>query len=142
MANVQGFSVQNKTPIASHGHGGNEKVERFQVTLPITANADTIQFGFLPDYAVITGAEVITTATWSGDIGITGDGDGLFDGITLAANVPQRTALSTLMGKNCGLGPVAVTGLSTGAGTAGTMNLIVRYVVEEPGVGYPFVAAV
>lgn len=142
MANVQGFAVQNDTPISSHGHGGNEKVMRFQVTLPITANADTIEFGYLPDYAVVTGAEVISTGTFAGDIGITGDGDGLFDGITLAANVPQRTALSTLMGKNVGLGPVAVIGTATGAGTAGTMNLIVRYVVEEPGVGHPFVAAV
>lgn len=142
MANIQGFSVAQKTPIASHGEGNDEKVMRFQVTLPITANADTIEFGYLPDYAVVTGAEVIHTAVFVGDIGITGDGDGLFDGITLAANVPQRTALSTIMGKNVGMGPVAVTGLCTGAGTAGTMNLIVRYVVEEPGVAYPFVAAV
>lgn len=142
MANIQSFQVQNETPIASHGMGGNEKVMRFQVTLPVTAADDTIEFGFLPDYAVVTGAEVITTATFTGDIGITGDGDGLFDGITLAANVPQRTALSTLMGKNVGLGPVAVIGTATGAGTAGTMNLFVRYVVEEPGEAYPYVAAV
>ena len=142
MANIQGFPITNKTPIASHGEGNDEKVMRFQVTLPITANADTIEFGYLPDYAVVTGAEVIHTAVFVGDIGITGDGDGLFDGITTVANVPQRTALSTIMGKNVGMGPVAVTGLATGDGTAGTMNLIVRYVVEEPGVAYPFIAAV
>lgn len=142
MANVQGFSVQQDTPIPSHGYGSNEKVARFQVTMPATAASDTVEFGFLPDYAVITGAEVITTATFVGDIGITGDGDGLFAGITLAANVPQRTALCTLMGKNCGEGPVAVIGTATGIGTAGTLNLFVRYIVEEPGVAYPFVAAV
>lgn len=143
MANIQSFQVANDTPIASHGDGGTEKVARFQVTMPITANADTIEFGFLPDYAVITGAEIISTGTAVLDVGITGDGDGLFDGITLAANVPQRTALSTLMGKNVGMGPVAVTGLCNGAGTAGTLNLIVRYIVEDyPGVAYPYVAAV
>lgn len=142
MANVQGDAIRFNYPIASHGHGGDEKVARFQVTMPVTANTDTIQFGYLPDYAVITGAEIITTATAVLDVGVTGDGDGIFDGITLAANVPQRTALSTLMGKNLGLGPVAVTGLCNGAGTAGTLNLIVRYIVEEPGVAHSFVAAV
>lgn len=142
MANIQGFAITNKTPIASHGEGNDEKVMRFQVTLPVTANADTIEFGYLPDYAVITGAEIICTATAALDVGVTGDGDGIFDGITLAANVPQRTALSTVMGKNLGMGPVAVTGLCTGAGTAGVLNLILRFVVEEPGVAYPFVAAV
>lgn len=142
MANIQSFQVQNDTPIASHGHGGNEKVMRFQVTLPATAASDTIEFGYLPDYAVVTGAEIVTTGTAALDVGITGDGDGLFDGVTLAADVPQRTALSTLIGKNVGQGPVAVIGTATGVGTAGTLNLIVRYVVEEPGEAYPFVAAV
>lgn len=142
MANIQSFAISNKTPIASHGEGNDEKVMRFQVTVPITANADTIEFGYLPDYAVITGAEIIATSVVVLDVGVTGDGDGIFDGITLAANVPQRTALSTVMGKNLGMGPVAVTGLCNGAGTAGTLNLILRFVVEEPGVAYPFVAAV
>lgn len=142
MANVQGDAVLYDYPIASHGHGGNEKVARFQVAMPITANADTIEFGFLPDYAVITGAEIVTTATAVLDVGVTGDEDGIFDGITLAANVPQRTALSTVMGKNLGMGPVAVTGLCNGAGTAGTLNLIIRYIVEEPGVAHSYVAAV
>lgn len=140
MANVQSFQIQNKTPIASHGMGGDEKVMRFQVAMPVTAAADTIEFGYLPDYAVITGAEIVSTATAALDVGTAIDPDGIFDGITLAANVPQRTVLSTLMGKNLGLGPVKVTGVATGAGTAGTLNLFVRYVVEDAGVAYPFVA--
>lgn len=142
MANVQSFHIQNKTPIASHGHGGNEKVMRFQVTMPVTAAADTIEFGYLPDYAVITGAEIISTGAALLDVGVTGDGDGIFDGITLVANVPQRTLLSTVMGQNLGMGPIAVTGVCNGDGVASTLNLIIRYVVEEPGVAYPFVAAV
>ena len=142
MANVQSYQIANDTPIASHGMGGDEKVMRFQVAMPVTANADTIEFGYLPDYAVITGAEIISTGTAALDVGVTGDGDGIFDGITLAANVPQRTALSTLMGKNLGLGPTKVIGTANGAGTAGTLSLMVRYVVEDAGVAYPYVAAV
>lgn len=142
MANVQSFQVQNDTPVASHGMGSDVKVARFQVTMPITANLDTIEFGRLPDYAVPIGARIMSTGTASVDVGITGDGDGFFDGITLAANVPQQTALSTLLGKNVGLGGVAVTGLCNGAGTAGTLNLFIEYVVEDAGVAYPFVAAV
>lgn len=142
MANVQSFQVQNDTPVASHGLGSGVTAARFQVTLPITANLDTIEFGFLPAYAVPIEAIVTHTAVLVADIGITGDGDGFFDGITTVANVPQRTALSTLLGKNVGAEPVAVTGLVNGAGTAGTMNLIIMYVVEDAGVAYPFVAAV
>ena len=142
MANVESFQVQNETPVASHGMGSDVKVARFQVAMPITANADTIEFGYLPQYAVPVDATLLSTGTFTGDVGITGDGDGLFDGVTLTANVPLRTALSTLLGKNVGANPVAVTGLATGAGTAGTMNLIVHYVVEDAGVAYPYVAAV
>lgn len=142
MANVQSFQVQNDTPIASHGMGSDVKVARFQVTLPITADDDTIEFGFLPQYAVPVEVILHHTAVFVGDIGITGDGDGFFDGVTTVANVPLRSALSTLIGKNVGDAPVAVTGEATGAGTAGTLNLIVFYVVEDQGVAYPYVAAV
>jgi hypothetical protein len=143
VANVQSFQVQNDTPVASHGMGSDVKCARFQVTMPITANLDTIEFGYLPQYAVPV--EVIahcTAAHANIDIGITGDGDGFFDGVALVANVPLRSALSTLIGKNVGASPVAVTGLSNGAGAAGTLNLVIFYVVEDAGVAYPYVAAV
>lgn len=142
MANIQSFQVAQDTPTSSHGMGSDVKCARFQVTLPVTAANDTIQFGRLPQYAVPIDATLITTATFVGDVGITGDGDGLFDGVTLAANVPLRTALSTLIGKNVGANPVDVIGTATGAGTAGTLNLIVHYTIEDSGVAYPFVAAV
>lgn len=142
MANAQSYQVQNETPIASHGLGDAVHCARFQVTLPITAAADTIEFGFLPAYAVPVEAILKHTAVFVGDIGITGDGDGFFDGVTTVANVPLRTALSTLMGKNVGDAPVAVTGVSTDAGTAGTMHLMVFYKLEDFGVAYPYVAAV
>jgi hypothetical protein len=141
MANIQSFQVQNDTPVSSHGMGSDVKVARFQVTLPITANLDTIEFGRLPDYAVPIEAMLHTTGVLVADVGITGDGDGFFDGVTTVANVPLRSALSTLIGKNVGLGGAAVTGLCNGAGTAGTCNLIIHYVVEDAGVAYPFVDA-
>ena len=142
MANIQSFQVQNDTPISSHGMGSDVKVARFQVNMPVTASSDTIEFGRLPDYAVPIEAIMVTTATATLDVGITGDGDGLFDGVALTANVPARTALSTLIGKNVGLGGADVVGTATAAGTAGTLNLIVYYVVEDQGVAYPYVAAV
>lgn len=144
MANVQSFQVANDTPVASHGMGSDVKVARFQVTLPVTAASDTIEFGFLPDYAVPVEAMAhCTSAINSIDIGITGDADGFFDGAALTANVPLRTALSTLIGKNTGLGHTAVVGTVGGTGgAAGTLNLVIHYVVEDAGVAYPFVAAV
>ena len=66
------------------------------MTLPVTANADTVEFGYLPDYAVITGAEIISSSAALLDVGITGDGDGIFDGITLVANVPRSMTPSSI----------------------------------------------
>lgn len=143
MANVQSFQVAQKTPLASHGDGGDTKVAHFVVTMPITANLDTVEFGRLPDYAVPVSAVALCTAAHANiDIGITGDGDGFFDGVALVANVPLRTALTTLLGKNVGLGGAAVTGLSNGAGAAGTLHLFIEYIIEDAGVAYKYIAAV
>ena len=143
MANVNSFQVTNDTPVASHGMGGDVKCAHFVVTVPITANLDTIAFGRLPDYAVPISATALCTAAHANiDIGITGDGDGFFDGVALVANVPLRTALTTLLGKNVGLGGVAVTGLSNGAGAAGTLHLFIEYIVEDAGVAYSMIPAV
>src|SRR5688572_8549950 len=109
MANVNSFQVTNDTPIASHGLGSNVLCAHFVVTMPITANLDTVAFGYLPPYAVPIEARAIQNAAHANiDIGITGDGDGFFDGVALVANVPLRSALSTLLGKNVGAAPVAV----------------------------------
>ena len=142
MANIQSFSIINETPIASHGMGADIKVARFQVTLPVTATNDTIEFGYLPQYAVPISAILHSGAgTFVGDVGVPTDPDGLFDGVTTVAQTSLRNTLSTLVGKNVGAVPVKVTGIATGAGTAGILNLIVEYVVEDAGVAYPFVAA-
>ena len=142
MANVQSFQIQNETPNASHGMGGDVKVARFQVTLPATAAADTIEFGYLPRYAVPVEAILHSGAgTFVGDVGVPTDPDGLFDGVTTVANTMLRATLATSIGKNVGSEAVKVTGTATGAGTAGILNLIVFYIVEDAGVAYPFVAA-
>lgn len=142
MANVRSFQSTQDTPVPSHGLGSGVTCAHFVVTMPITANLDTITFGYLPANAVVSAARVISSGTALLDIGITGDGDGIFDGITLVANVPQSTALSTIMGKNVGASPVAVTGLCNGAGTAGELHLFVDFLVEDPGVAYKYTAAV
>lgn len=142
MATIQSFQVIEDTPIASHGMGSDIKVARFQVTLPVTASADIIEFGYLPQYAVPIEAILHSGAgTFVGDVGVPTDPDGLFDGVTTVANTMLRATLATSIGKNVGDVPVMVTGTATGAGTAGTLNLIVMYVVEDRGVAYPFVAA-
>lgn len=143
MANVESFQVQNDTPIPSHGLGSAVYCAHFVVTMPITANLDTVEFGFLPAYAVPVGVLAIQNAAHANiDIGITGDGDGFFDGVALVANVPLRSALSTLIGKNVGPAPVAVTGLSNGVGAAGELHLFIDFVVEDYGVAYKLTAAV
>ncbi len=142
MANVQSFQIQQNTPIASHGMGSDVKVARFQVNLPITATNDTIEFGYLPQYAVPINAILHSGAgTFVGDVGVPTDTDGLFDGVTTVANTMLRATLATSIGKNVGPTPVKVTGIATGAGTSGILNLIIEYVVEDQGVAYPFVAA-
>lgn len=137
MANIQSYSIANDVPVASHGMGSDLKVARYQVTLPITATNDTIEFGYLPQYAVIVDATLHSGAgTFVGDIGIPADADGIFDGVTTVANTVLRASLATLIGKNVGATPVKVSGIATGAGTAGVLNLFVKYVVEDFGVAY------
>lgn len=138
MANIQSFQIAQDTPVASHGMGSDLKVARFQVTLPVTATNDTIEFGYLPQYAVIVDASMHSGAgTFAGDVGIPADPDGIFDGVTTVANTILRASLATLIGKNVGATPVKVSGIATGAGTAGVLNLVVKYVVEDFGVAYP-----
>ena len=61
---------------------------------------------------------------------------------TLVANTAVRAGLSTLLGKNVGAAPVAVTGLSNGAGAAGELHLFIDFVIEDYGVAYKLTAAV
>lgn len=144
MANFQSIQVRDDMPIPSHGDASSVKGQHFQVVLGVAgAAADTIEFGSLPDYAVPVEAILMSTAAVAGiDVGFGGDADGLFDGVALTANVPLRTALAPQLFKNTGRGLTPVTGtFNTGAAAVGTLNLMIFYVVEDHGVGYPVVAA-
>lgn len=143
MANVTSYQMQLDTPVASHGLGSSTYTAHFVVQMPITANLDTVQFGFLPQYAVPVDVRMIHSAAHASiDIGITGRADGFFDNQALVANTAVRAGLSTLIGKNVGPTQVAVTGLSNGVGAAGELHLFVDYIVEDQGVAYKYTAAV
>lgn len=143
MANFQSKQVAQDMPVPSHGDASSAKCQHFQVTLGAAgANADTIQFGDLPDYAVPVEAIITSTAAVAGiDVGFGADTDGLFDGVALTANVPLRTALATQLNKNTGRGLTPVVGTLTGVAAVGTIDLTIFYVVEDYGDGYPRVAA-
>lgn len=143
MANIRSYQMQLDTPVASHGLGSAVHTAHFVVQMPITAAADTVEFGYLPQYAVPIDARMIQNAAHANlDVGITGDGDGLFDGVALVANTALRASLATILGKNVGPTPVAVTGLSQGVGAAGELHLFIDYVVEDYGVAYKLTPAV
>jgi hypothetical protein len=146
MANFNSVQVTNDMPIPSHGDASSTKCQHFQVTLGAAgANADTINFGDLPDYAVPVEALIRSTgAIASITVGVPADPDGLFAGAAVTANVPLRSATGTLLGRNIGRGIKRVLGTLGGVAAVGTIDLFVFYVVEDQGlagVGYPNIAA-
>lgn len=144
MANFQSKQIQDKMPIPSHGLASYVNVQHFQVILGVAgANADTIEFGYLPDYAVPIDVVCKSTAAVAGvDIGYAVDTDGLVDGLALTANIPARsTAAAPLVFQNVGVGKRKVVGVFTGVAAVGTLDVAVSYVVEDQGIGYPYVAS-
>lgn len=143
MATFKSLQVTNQMPIPSHGMGSGTKSAHFQIALGATAAADVIQLGYLPDYAVPVEVIVHHTAAITGvTIGTTAAPAGLMANAAVVANVPLRTASAPELFKNVGLGQRLVTAtVGATGGSAGTLNVLVLYVVEDQGVGYPFTAA-
>lgn len=146
MANFQSKQIIGKMPVPSHGMASKVSCQHFQVALGAAgANADTIELGFLPDFAVPVDVVCKSTAAVAGmDIGYASDGDGLIDGLALVANVPTRqTGVALpLMFQNTGRGLRKVVGTFTGVAAIGTLDVAISYLVEDgPGEGYPYVAA-
>lgn len=144
MANFQSKQIADNMPIPSHGDASSLKVQHFQVVLGSAgANADTIEFGYLPDYAVPVQVTCRSTAAVAGiDIGYASDPDGLVDGLALTAGVPAvSTAAAPLLFQNTGRGLRKVIGTFTGVAAVGTLDVAVLYAVEDYGVAYPYVAA-
>ena len=143
MATFKSQQVANNMPIPSHGMASGTKSAHFQIALGATTAGDVIQLGYLPDYAVPVEVMVHHTAAITAlTVGTTAAPAGLMASAAVAANTPLRTASAPELFKNVGLGQRLVTATVGGSGgTAGTLNVLVQYVVEDQGVGYPFTAA-
>lgn len=145
MANFNSVQVTNNMPVPSHGYGSDVKCQHFQVVLDVAgANADTIQFGDLPSYAVPVEALLRSTAAVASiTVGVPADPNGIYDAAAVVANVPLRSALATMFGRNIGRGAKRVLGTLGGVAAVGTIDLFVFYTVEDigvSGVGYPNIA--
>lgn len=143
MATFQSQQVARKMPIPSHGDASSLKAQHFQIVLGATSAADVIQLGYLPDYAVPVGVVVHHTAAIALiTVGTTAAAAGLLASTAVVANTPLRGPVATELFKNVGLGQRLITAtIGTGGGSAGTLNVMIEYLVEDQGVGYPFTAA-
>jgi hypothetical protein len=144
MANFQSKQIIDQMPIPSHGYASSVKCAHFQVVIGAAgANLDTIEFGYLPDYAVPVDVVCKSTAAVAGiNVGYATALTGLVAGLALVANVPTRsTAAAALIFQNVGLGQRKVVGAFTGVAAVGTLDVAVFYLVEDQGTGYPFVAS-
>jgi len=146
MATYKSQQVTDEMPIASHGLP-NTHTARFSVTLgAAVTTADVIQFGYVPTYARIVDATLVTTdmdtgATLTFNVGDAGDVDRLFAVASGQAAAVTRMSVVTGFGYRYDtLGGTLITGAVAAnptGGTAGTITLFLSYVVEDDGVGYP-----
>ena len=143
MATYNSKQYTDQMPIASHGPASSIKAAHYQIALGATLAADVINLGYLPDYAVPTRVTVHHTAAIALiTVGTTAAPAGLMASTAVVANTPLTQAVQTELFKNVGLGQRLITAtIGTGGGSAGTLNVLVEYLVEDQGVGYPFVAA-
>jgi hypothetical protein len=143
MATYNSLQVTNKMPVASHGTASSLKGEHFQIALGATSAADVINLGYLPDYAVPVKVTVFHTAAIALiTVGTVAAPAGYIASTAVVANTPLTNTVGTELFKNVGLGQRLVTAtIGTGGGSAGTLNVFVEYLVEDPGAAYPFTAA-
>lgn len=143
MATYNSKQYTDQMPIPSHGPASSIKAAHFQIVLGATLAADVINLGWLPDYAVPTRVTVHHTAAIALiTVGTLAAPAGLIASTAVVANTPLTVTVATELFKNVGLGQRLLTAtIGTGGGSAGTLNVLVEYLVEDTGVGYPFVAA-
>ena len=143
MATFKSQQVTSKMPIPSHGDASSLKAQHFMIVLGATSAADVIELGYLPDYAVPVGVVVHHTAAIALiTVGTAASPAGLLASTAVVANTPLRGPVGTELFKNLGLNGRLITAtIGAGGGSAGTLNVLVEYVVEDQGVGYPFTAA-
>lgn len=149
MATYSSPQVTNEMPIQSHGLANTHTV-RFPVTLSAAVTtADAVRFGYVPQYARIVDATLMCTdidtngvPTVTINVGDAGDVDRLFAASTVGqTGTVARMSLTTGFGYRYDTeGGTLITGAfaaNAATGVAGTLTLILTYVVEDDGVGYP-----
>lgn len=148
MATYQSAQVQDEMPIPSHGDASSTKTQRFKVdTSAALTTSDRLEFGYLPKYARVVDAILLATdidthgtATIALNVGDAGDADRLFAASTVGqAGTAARMTAVTGFGHRYDDETLIVGVPSTGAatGAAGSVTLIISYVIEDDGVGYP-----
>ncbi len=146
MATYKSPQVTAEMPIQSHGLANTHTV-RFPVTLgAAVTTADVIQFGYVPTYARIVDATLVTTdmdsgATLTFNVGDAGDVDRLFAVTSGQTAAVTRMSVVTGFGYRYDtLGGTLITGAVAAnptGGSAGTITLFLTYVVEDDGEAYP-----
>ncbi len=146
MATYKSPQVTAEMPIPSHGLPNTHTV-RYPVTLGAAiTTADVIQFGYVPTFARIVDATLVTTdmdagATLTFNVGDAGDVDRLFAAASgQAAAVTRMTATTGFGYRYDTLGGTMITGAIAAnptTGAAGTITLFLTFVVEDDGEGYP-----
>lgn len=146
MATYRSQQVTDEMPITSHGLANTHTV-RFPVAVSTAATTDVLEFGYVPIYARIVDATLIATDIDTGatptvtiNVGDSGDVDRLFAASTIGqTGGVARMATTTGFGHRYGATTLITGAFAAAAATAaaGTITLILTYVVEDDGVGYP-----
>jgi hypothetical protein len=140
MATYKGAQLSpTKMPIPSHGDASSVKCQRFVITAGAAiGTSDVLQFGNLPHYAKVVDAIVLSDQAITLNVGDAGDADRYFAAQALTANVAARMTVGTGFRTTPALGALLITGAATVASGAATkLELMVFYVIEDTGVGYP-----
>lgn len=137
MATFKSDQLIADNPVPSHGMASNVTTQRFKVTVGATAAGDTVEFGFLPHYAKVTDAIIVSTGAVTLNVGDADDPDRLFAAQAVAADTVVRMTAATGFRMTPQEPPRKIIGAATAIGAAGVLELLVSYVVENEGVGYP-----
>ncbi len=146
MATLKGAQLSpTKMPIASHGDASSVKCARYVITAGAAiATSDVLQFGNLPHYARVVDAILLSDQGITINVGDTGNAGNAalatryFAAQAVVANTAVRMTAGTGFHLVPTIGATLITGVATVASAAATkLELVVFYVVEDTGVGYP-----
>ena len=126
-------------PVPSHGMASSVHTQRFIIqTGAAIATTDPLLFGDLPHYARVVDMIALSDQAITLNIGDSGDVDRYFAAQALTANVAARMTVGTGFRRVPDQTVLRITGAATVASGAATrLELLVSYVIEDTGVGYP-----